>query len=319
MVIKLEIEALKILLFIGINEYTLKKLKKNILKIKLLQKLFNETLEKTYAKAERVSIFNQVLEFYFQINRLQIALEPELVVTKEEATLFFKILKRLKNNEPIQYIIGETDFFGIPVKVTTATLIPRPETEALVQWILDDSTTKKPQHDSCILDIGTGSGAIAIALAKHIKNAKITALDLSESALQIARENAKLNNVSINFIQEDILNFPNVTKSVTATPYDVIVSNPPYVTMGEKSDMHLNVVAFEPHLALFVEDDNPLLFYKSIADFASNYLNQNGVLYVELNSNFAKETVALFQSYKFNTIQLKKDQYNRNRMLKATR
>jgi len=216
-----------------------------------------------------------------------------------------QIIAELKTNKPIQHIIGETEFFGLKFNVNEHTLIPRPETEELVQWILE--------HEfSSALDIGTGSGCIPIALMKN-KDAEISAIDVSESALLVAKENAKINEVEINFLLQDIL------KTTTLPMMDVIISNPPYVLDKEKELMLDNVLANEPHLALFVPNNNPLLFYKKIAELAFISLSKNGFLFFEINERFGKETVAMLSAIGFVDIELKKDINDKDRMIKATK
>ncbi len=188
-------------------------------------------------------------------------MNPENKISAEDSENFQKALLRLKDHEPIQYILGETEFYGLPFKVNNHTLIPRPETEELVSWILDNSEFKF--QDSELLDIGTGSGCIAISLAKNLSNSKISALDVSEEALKIAKQNATLNKVGVEFFQTDILKIKTLPKQ-----YNVIVSNPPYVRELEKKQMQQNVLKYEPDSALYVKDEDPLLFYRTISQLA---------------------------------------------------
>jgi release factor glutamine methyltransferase len=202
-------------------------------------------------------------------------------IPENEKKQIHAIIERLKKQEPIQYILGETEFYSFPIKVNPSVLIPRPETEELVDLIIKSSFVKRHPDDSRIkiLDIGTGSGCIAIALARHIPHADITATDISESALQTARTNARLNNADIRFLQSDILD----ADSLIAGNFDIIVSNPPYIKNSERRAMDSNVLDHEPHGALFVPDENPLLFYKAIAVFARSKLVPGGVIYFEIN------------------------------------
>jgi release factor glutamine methyltransferase len=222
-------------------------------------------------------------------------------------------LSKLKKEIPIQYILGETEFFDLKFKVNNKVLIPRPETEELIEWVLKNSKLKTQNSKLNILDIGTGSGCIAISLAKNLPNAEVYAIDISSEAIKIAQKNAEINKVSVNFIETDILKIEELQYT-----FDIIVSNPPYVRELEKEKMHQNVLANEPHLALFVENDNPLLFYDKIADLAKSYLTKNGNLYFEINQYLGKETVDLLKSKGFNTIELKKDLFDVDRMIKAT-
>ena len=218
------------------------------------------------------------------------------------------IVKRLQNNEPIQYILGTTEFYGLPLKVTPDVLIPRPETEELVEWILQETELPQPH----ILDIGTGSGCIAIALAKKIKDATVDAWDVSSKSLEVAKENAALNNVVVKFSKVDVL------QPLQKSPhFDIIVSNPPYIREMEKEMMSSNVLNFEPHVALFVPNNKALLFYNRIADIALQQLNNNGCLYFEINHTKGNEVTQLLHQKGFVNIELKKDISGNNRMIRA--
>jgi release factor glutamine methyltransferase len=217
------------------------------------------------------------------------------------------IIGRLKTYEPIQYIFGETEFYGLNLKVTSSVLIPRPETEELVQWIINNNSTDSPR----ILDVGTGSGCIPIALKSQIKDATISGVDVSEKALEIAKQNATQNNLNVSFFQADILKWENYEWDV----YDVIVSNPPYVREIEKQIMQANVLEHEPGNALFVLDDDPLVFYRRIADLAQKQLVDNGHLFFEINEHLGKEMCKLLEHKGFVDVKLKKDINGKNRML----
>lgn len=226
------------------------------------------------------------------------------------------ILNELKTGKPIQYILGKTEFFGLPFLVNPLVLIPRPETEELVEWIL---ATIKGNHlqSGKILDIGTGSGCIPIALKKNAPDFDLSAVDISSSALATAQSNASLNQVDIEFIKDDILN-PTSQISDLKSQISIIVSNPPYVTLTDKKQMHINVVDFEPHNALFVPEDDPLIFYRAIADFAlSALIKPNGFLFFEINESLGKETVQLLGLKGFKNIELKKDMSGRDRMIRC--
>lgn len=210
---------------------------------------------------------------------------------------------------PIQQVLGYAYFCGMKLKVTPSVLIPRPETEELVRWVVEE--TPAPHS---ILDIGTGSGCIAIALAKALPQAALTAIDISSDALTVARENAILYNIDIDFIQADILNPP---PSFADRQYDVIVSNPPYICRKEADEMEKNVLDHEPHLALFVPDDDPLLFYRAIATQALKMLTPGGTLFFEINRLYAKELTTVLQSMGFRHITVRRDQFNNIRMLRA--
>ncbi len=214
---------------------------------------------------------------------------------------------RLKKYEPIQYISGETQFMGLNLKVNSAVLIPRPETEELVDWILRNNKKEKLR----ILDIGTGSGCISLALKNSLKSSELFAVDISEGALQVAKQNADLNNLDLNFFQVDILKWENYNWD----SFDIIVSNPPYVRELEKKEMHQNVLVYEPENALFVSNEDPLLFYRRLAEFALEYLVIGGQLYFEINENLGAEMCNLLEHKGFVDIEIKKDIHDKNRML----
>lgn len=221
-----------------------------------------------------------------------------------------EILERLARREPIQYILSTAYFYGMDLKVTPATLIPRPETEEMVDLIVKRYGGNK---DLKVLDIGTGSGAIAIALSRNLPFSEVTALDFSEEALKVARENAATFKADIDFIHADIFTFLPGEKE-----YDIIVSNPPYIDESEKKDMERNVLDYEPHTALFVPDDNPLVFYSRIAEVAARGLKPGGALWFEINPRYAVDLVALLKRENFRDIELHKDLYGRERFLSAT-
>lgn len=309
--------------------------------IKQLQLFFFENLASLYPKEEILSFFYLLAEHQLNLKKIGVSLNAEKELSKNDVDFFKNALAELKQEKPIQYIIGETEFYGLPFKVTKDVLIPRPETEELVSWILEEC---RVQSAECrmktnnselitlnskleILDVGTGSGCIAISLAKNIPNATVFALDVSKDALAIAKQNAQLNAVAIHFIEQDILN-PNVMLSTStalsaglveaSTKFDIIVSNPPYVRELEKQEIKNNVLDNEPHLALFVKDNNPLLFYDKIADIAKQQLTQNGLLFFEINQYLGNETVALLQQKGFSNVELKKDLFGNDRMVKAS-
>lgn len=270
---------------------------------------FNE-LNNLYPETEIQSFFNLLVEFKLNLTRIEVALQPDFEISKTDLELLQKALSDLKKYIPIQYIIGETEFYGLPFTVNKNVLIPRPETEELVDWIIKDWKNSK---EIKILDIGTGSGCIPISLAKNLQNSEVYSIDISSEAIKTAKNNAGINNVSIHFTEADILNTTKLTNT-----FDVIVSNPPYVRELEKEQMQQNVLANEPHLALFVKDENPLLFYDKITDLAKSHLSKNGQLYFEINQYLGKETIELLKSKGFTTIKLKKDIFGVDRMLKAT-
>ncbi len=266
---------------------------------------FIKQLNGIVQEREIISLAYISIDYLLGYNRSDCIIHANMDITIDVSDRLKQIIADLKTNKPIQHIIGETEFYGLKFKVNEHTLIPRPETEELVQWILEHEFTSA-------LDIGTGSGCIPIALKKN-KDAEITAIDVSESALWVAKENAKINEVKINFLLQDIL------KTTTLPKVDVIVSNPPYVLDKEKELMLANVLDNEPHLALFVPNNNPLLFYKKIADIAFKSLSKNGLLFFEINEQFGKETVAMLSSIGFVDIKLKKDINDKDRMIKSTK
>jgi len=280
------------------------------MQLKEIKNIFHLELNKIYPKEEVDSFFYLMIEHYLGLQKFALALEPNYVVTKEAEQPFFEGLQKLKEELPIQYILGTTHFMDLDFKVDENVLIPRPETEELVRWIL--GAVENEKSEISILDIGTGSGCIAISLAKLLPNAKVYALDVSKGALAVAKENAESNNASVNFLQVDILSNPNLEQK-----FDVIVSNPPYVRELEKAEMQNNVLEYEPNLALFVADDNPLVFYSAITQFAVNHLKPNGKLFFEINQYLGEETKVVLESYNFNAIELKQDMFGNDRMLKG--
>ena len=277
-----------------------------------IQAVFKKELLEIYPVSEINSFFFMTVEKELGYSKSQTLMYLEEPMSMGESIRFHSSLNRLKLHEPIQYVLGKTQFYNLEFEVTPATLIPRPETEELVDWIVADLLY---QHSNLqILDIGTGSGCIAVTLAKNISNADVAALDVSKEALKVATQNAINNKVKVVFFREDILNTKNLPQQ-----YNVIVSNPPYVRNSEKKMMHKNVLDFEPPSALFVEDSNPLLFYSKITNLASIYLKPNGLLYFEINEYLSKEVIQLLEKEKFIQIELKKDFFGKDRMIKAKR
>lgn len=299
-----------------------------------LKNKFAHTLKSVYNKNEIYSFFYLLMDAKLQLKRVDIALNATEKIPEKELLFFVDALKKLQNEIPIQYIIGSTTFFGLDFYVNKNTLIPRPETEELVSWILSEAKkTPLPKTKNSklkIIDIGTGTGCIAISLAKNLLNTSIWALDISNEALQIAQKNAALHKTTIQFETTNILktnslsNIINNNKetSLPATAntikFDIIVSNPPYVRMLEKQEIKSNVLNNEPHTALFVSNTNPLVFYDKIADLATKHLSKNGMLFFEINQYLGKETVALLKNKNFTTIELRKDIFGNDRMIKAT-
>ncbi len=281
------------------------------MKIKNYKSFFIDELYELYGPEEAESFFYIILENKHNLKRLDLALNIDLEFSVAEIEVWNTILEKLKLEIPIQYIVGTTSFFGLEFEVNKNVLIPRPETEELVDWIIKENSKQEiPNSKLKILDIGTGSGCIAISLAKNLPNAKVFAIDVSEKALQIAQKNAISNEVEVTFIEKDILKTEDLNKK-----FEIIVSNPPYVRNLEKHEIKKNVLDNEPHLALFVDDNDALLFYRKIAELAQKNLSDNGTLYFEINQYLGQETIDLLQKMNFKNIELKKDIYGNDRMI----
>lgn len=286
---------------------------------------FLNKLTTLYDAAECESIFFIILEKRHSLKRIDLALQTNLSLTESDLMAWNLILEQLKLEKPIQYILGETFFYDLKFDVDSNVLIPRSETEELVDFIIKDfkisnNLAVQQSNNLKVLDIGTGSGCIAIALAKNLKNANIFAIDVSEKALAVAQKNAVQNDVEVNFIHCNILKTNDldfIEKTFNIQKFDIIVSNPPYVRNLEKHEINKNVLENEPHLALFVADDDALIFYRKIANLAVNNLSENGVLYFEINQYLGQETVKLLQEIGFRNVELKQDIYGNDRMIKA--
>jgi len=271
-----------------------------------------EDLSPLYSREEIKSFTSLMFEHLLGLSRLKVHLRRHEQIPDAKLTEFKEIVSRLKNYEPLQYILGETEFYGLRLKVNPEVLIPRPETEELVDWILRDF----PDSRLNIVDIGTGSGCIPIAIAKNRPEFVVEGWDISEKALDIARENATENCVGVKFALVDILNWRNYPM---IKMYDLIISNPPYVTKAEQSSMLKNITDYEPHVALFVPNNDPLIFYREIADFAASHLNPGGRLYFEINEKYGEYLLILLKDMFFCNIQLRKDINGRDRMISCNR
>lgn len=277
---------------------------------------FHKVLHQLYIKEEIDTFFYLLSEKFYGIKRIDLAMQPEKNISDE--VLILEALALLKKEHPIQYILGETEFYSLPFIVNKNVLIPRPETEELVEWILHcHSERSEESRKISVLDIGTGSGCIAVSLAKKLPNAKVYGFDISTKALKVAKENAKLNSVGVEFLEGDILNDENWETFFKDLKFDVIASNPPYVRLQEKQLMKPNVLEHEPHLALFVEDDNALLFYHTVAKFAKQFLAPSGHLFFEINEHLGEEIIVLLEQMDFKDIMLKQDVFGKDRMVKA--
>lgn len=296
--------------------------------LKNFRTYFTDALKEIYPNTEIDTFFFSLLEEKLNLQRVDTVMQPDYLIADANLSELKIILKRLQKEEPIQYILGNTEFYGLPFKVNKNTLIPRPETEELVEWIIKEVKElqsnkiakldayiipkKNEEKSLSIIDIGTGTGCIPISLAKNLNNVKISAVDVSSEALKVAQQNATLNTVDVSFLEMDIIETKELPQQ-----YNLIVSNPPYVRELEKTEISNNVLENEPHLALFVKDDNPLIFYSKIADLAKSHLKKDGLLFFEINQYLGKETIEMLKQKGFKTIKLKKDLFGNDRMVKA--
>jgi len=280
------------------------------LSIKNIQNLFKEELKDIYPQREIENITSILLEHLLNYSKIEIHLNKNEKIEQNILIKIEKALFELKKAVPIQYIIGETEFYDLKFKVNQHTLIPRQETEELVHAIIGENRQKSPK----ILDIGTGSGCIPIVLANSISKAKVCSVDVSAEAIAIAQENAKDNHLKIEFYHRDFLKWEDFSWD---KDWDIIVSNPPYVKESEKELMSKNVLDYEPHTALFVEDSDALIFYRRIAEFAIIHLKKGGKLYFEINEALGQEMIDLLEKIGFSAIRLMKDLNGRDRMVSA--
>ncbi len=275
---------------------------------------FALALKNLYAEPEILTFFYRLVEFYLGKKRIDISLNKSLEINKNEQKNLKNAQNRLKNGEPLQYILGSSEFFGLHFEVGPEVLIPRPETEELVEWIITDERNTDKNDAISILDIGTGSGCIAVALAKNLSNATIYAVDISASALKIASKNAVINAAAVNFEQVDVLQLETLSRK-----HDLIVSNPPYVRESEKRAMHVNVLDHEPETALYVKNNDALLFYRKISELAFNNLKPGGKLYFEINQYLEKETRDTVEKSGFSYVEIRQDLFKNPRMLRAVK
>lgn len=280
------------------------------MKVKDTRTDFFNSLSEIYEPDEVMSFFYMLSEKVLNLKRVDVAMSLEKELSSTEIEEFKEANRRLLDQEPIQYILGDTYFYGLSFLVNKHVLIPRPETEELVDWVLKDSENNN--NTLKILDIGTGSGCIAISLAKNLPNAKVYAIDISEKAIEVAKENAQRNGVSVTFIHENILEASDLSQD-----FDIIVSNPPYVRALEKKEVKPNVLNNEPHRALFVSDSDPLIFYNKITELAKKRLTPKGSLYFEINQYLGSETADMIKDLGFDSVELRRDLYNNERMIRA--
>ncbi len=277
--------------------------------LKQIQEAFVLQLQNIYS-ANEARQFTYILALYqMGYSKVDCLMRADEVLDEHDLGFFRDALQKLEQNIPVQHIIGETEFYGLPFTVNENVLIPRPETEELIQWIVQDCTKKDPK----ILDIGTGSGCIPITLKHQLPLAEVSSWDISDKALDVARHNAMINNVEVTFEQNDALN----AEVAPDFKVDIMVSNPPYIMESEQSLMQKNVLEHEPHLALFVPDNNALLFYNAIADLATQILNPGGSIYFEINEALGQEMIVLMEGKGFKNVELRKDLNDKDRMLKA--
>ncbi|WP_339693948.1 peptide chain release factor N(5)-glutamine methyltransferase [uncultured Roseivirga sp.] len=265
-------------------------------------------LSGVYDEREAMNMAHLLLTHFYGLDRMKVVLNDELLLVENAEIVLNKAIDELNQHKPIQHILGSVEFYGCEFKVDERALIPRPETEELVDWIVTENIIEDPY----ILDVGTGTGCIPIALKNAIPKARVAAVDVSEEALALARENAKQNNTEVDFQHLDILN--------EAFPFDMldlVVSNPPYIPESDKPEMSSNVLSFEPHLALFVANNDPFIFYKRITELALQHLKIGGMLYFEIHERFGEEMVKLVEDMGFTNVFLKKDLQGKDRMLQA--
>lgn len=270
-----------------------------------------EELSNIFTLQEINIISFKLLNFYASVSKIEFHTNRNIRISESVILKVNNAIKRLKKQEPLEYILGETEFYGHKFIVNNAVLIPRPETEELIHWI---EQSHKTEDIHSILDIATGSGCIAISLKNIYANSKVDGNDISEVALNIAKKNALLNNTEVNFKIQDILLSTNINSK---EKYSIIISNPPYICEKEKGLMQNNVLDYEPSIALFVPDEKPMLFYQAIIDYSTVNLEKNGWLYFEINENYGKEVCELLKNHNFQYIELKKDINNKDRMIKA--
>lgn len=276
-----------------------------------LEEHYKSELISLYDREEAKSLFSLAAEQVLLLSPGKLMMQKDTEISFINEQKLLSILNDLQIGKPIQHILEEAHFYGLVFKVNEHVLIPRPETEELVEWIISVCSSQFMVNGAKILDIGTGSGCIPITLKKHLPNAEVSTLDVSGDAIAVAKHNAQQIDVKVDFLEADILTFQSKDK------FDIIVSNPPYIRDLEKEEMHDNVLLHEPHLALFVSDENPLLFYKTIADFAKTNLKPKGQLFFEINEYLGKETIEMLNDKGFKNMELRKDMQGKDRMVRA--
>jgi release factor glutamine methyltransferase len=278
-----------------------------------IKEYFTERLKETFSSTELKSMFNQLAEQRLHCSRSELLLDRDRRLSESDLLYFRSVVKRLLQKEPFQYIIGHTEFYGLTIQVDERVLIPRPETEELVQWVIDTIGDQRPTK---LVDVCTGSGCIALALKNHFSDATVIATDYSAEALMVAQANAKQNKLDVEFHSHDALTFLE-SDFLPAIKSDVWVSNPPYIPINEKQHMAEHVVDFEPHMALFVSDEDPLCFYNAIAQSALRHLNPEGWLFVEIHEDLSEQVTHLFSTLGLVAVEVKKDMQGKSRMLRG--
>lgn len=284
------------------------------MKLKQIRSRFYKELKDQLSEVEMQLSFDLLIDKYLELERVELMQKKDIELSDLQQQRFEKAIYRLKKNEPVQYIIGEVDFFGRPFKVNSNVHVPRPETETMVKWVLEDFARlqKKSGSSLSLLDIGTGCGLLPITLGKELP-LKTSAVDLSKKALEVARENAEINNADVEFIQADVLKWEKLPRK-----FDIIVSNPPYVLKEAKQDVQRKILDHEPPVALYVKDDDPMIFNRKIGELAKKDLSPTGLVYVEINMYLAKETRKVFEHLGFKT-ELRQDIFGNDRTVKAYR
>lgn len=279
-----------------------------------LKKYFKQKLDKYFSLSEIKLMFDEIVMQRLQLSRTDLLLNKDLRLSESDLLHVRTIAHRLLDHEPFQYIMGETEFCGLNLKCDARALIPRPETEELVQWIQESFPEKNAELN--ILDLCSGSGCIALALKSNFQNAIISALDVSQEALNLANENAQISQLEVNFFEHDLLSSTRL--DFPKNSFDCWVSNPPYIPSKEKELMHANVLNHEPHVALFVDDHDALIFYRKIATLAKDYLKERGLLFFEIHENLATDVNKILEELNLYNIEIKQDLQGKNRMVKAS-
>lgn len=279
--------------------------------VQAVKAYFKERLHNQFSESEMKAMLKVAICERLKLSSADYLLCDSNLLSESDLLYFRSIVKRLQNNEPFQYIVGQTEFFGLEMKCDARALIPRPETEELVEWVMEVAAP-----DNSLIDYCTGSGCIALALKNQLPKATVYGTDVSKEALELSKENASSLNLDVSFIQHDALS-DQLPSTLTEQSIDIIVSNPPYIPELDKQEMQANVLDFEPHLALFVENDNALIFYKAIASQASKLLKKNGLLFFEIHERLALETKEAIEVLGFVDVEIRKDLQGKDRMIKA--